>query len=198
MFSMGDREVQLIRIIDKVSVRALLVSLAERHLIDFKTLWQSKMTLADEDQYWDWQRKQQIYLSSSNTMFEGYAVECEQKTQGMMILKVGGERSRVEPDRKIVYVHSLATAPWNRSPLVQAELSSSADPSGFRSVGRVLLQFAQFRSISLGYEGLVGLHSLPTAEEFYRRMQMIDGGTDAEKDHLRYFEWYRPSVVSEV
>jgi hypothetical protein len=102
MVSMGDREVQLIRIIDKVSVRALLVSLAEKHLMDFKTLWQSKMTLADEDQYWDWQRKQQIYLSSSNPMFEGYAVECEKKTQGMMILKVGGERSRVEPDRKIV------------------------------------------------------------------------------------------------
>jgi hypothetical protein len=189
MGSMSDREVQLIRIIDKIPVRALLVSLAERHLIDFNTFWQSKMTSADEDQYWDWQRKQQVYLSSSNIMFEGYAIECEGKTQGMMILKIGGERSRVEPARKIVYVHSLATAPWNRA--------SSSDPNGFRAVGRILLEFAQFRSVSLGYGGLVGLHSLPTAEEFYRRMQMIDGGMDAEKDNLRYFEWYRPAVLSE-
>jgi hypothetical protein len=39
---------------------------------------------------------------------------------------------------------------------------------------------AQLRSEELGYGGLVGLHSLPGAEAFYRKMGMIDGGADAQ------------------
>ena len=58
-------------------------------------------------------------------------------------------------------------------------------------MGGALLRFARFRSEELDYGGLVGLHSLPTAEMFYRKMGMIDGGVDAEKENLTYFEWYR-------
>jgi hypothetical protein len=77
----------------------------------------------------------------------------------------------------------LATAPWNRL--------SNPDPRGFRAVGSALFRFARFRSEELGYGELVGLHSLPAAEAFYRKLGMIDGGADAEKDNLTYFEWYR-------
>lgn len=155
-----------------------------KHLDDFRTVWKEQLkTSADEDRYWDWNQKQRIYLAGGIDTYEGYAIECEGLTQGMMILQLRGYRSQIEPSRRLVYIHSLATAPWNRL--------SNPDPNGFRAVGSALLRFARFRSEELGYGGLVGLHSLPAAEMFYRKMGMIDGGADAEKDNMTYFEWYR-------
>lgn len=186
-------EVQLIRVRDSVAVPAWLTSLSTTHINDFRTAWKPRLrTSADEDQYWDWEQKQRIYLSGDEGIYEGYAIECEQMTQGLMLLKTQGYRSQVESNRLIVYVHSLATAPWNRITV--------PDPNGFRAVGRVLLKFARFRSEELGYGGLVGLHALPSAEEFYRKMGMLDGGADAEKENLVYFEWYRrrPSLLEEM
>lgn len=104
-------------------------------------------------------------------------------TQGLMLIATLGHRSWFEPRRRVVYVHFLATAPWNR-PLVQ-------DPPRYRLSGTLLLRFARQRSEQVGYLGLVGLHTLPEAEDFYRRMGMIDCGLDAEKDNLTYFEWYQ-------
>jgi hypothetical protein len=177
-------EVPLIRFRDAVSVIGSLVTLTTKHLDDFRTVWKEQLkTSADEDRYWDWNQKQRIYLAGGIDTYEGYAIECEGLTQGMMILQLRGYRSQIEATRRLVYIHSLATAPWNRL--------SSPDPNGFRSVGSALLRFARFRSEELGYGGLVGLHSLPAAEMFYRKMGMIDGGADAEKDNMTYFEWYR-------
>lgn len=177
-------EVPLIRVRDAASVIGSLVTLTTKHLDDFRTFWKEQLkTSADEDRYWDWDQKQRIYLAGGIDTYEGYAIECEGLTQGMMILQLRGYRSQIEPNRRLVYIHSLATAPWNRL--------SNPDPNGFRAVGSALLRFARFRSEALGYGGLVGLHSLPAAEMFYRKMGMIDGGADAEKDNMTYFEWYR-------
>lgn len=38
----------------------------------------------------------------------------------------------------------------------------------------------------------MGLHSLPGAEPFYRRLNMNECGPDAQKEGLIYFEWYTP------
>jgi hypothetical protein len=177
-------EVPLIRVRDAASVIGSLVTLTTKHLDDFRTVWKEQLkTSADEDRYWDWNQKQRIYLAGGIDTYEGYAIECEGLTQGMMILQLRGYRSQIEPNRRLVYIHSLATAPWNRL--------SNPDPNGFRAVGSALLRFARFRSEELGYGGLVGLHSLPAAEMFYRKMGMIDGGADAEKENMTYFEWYR-------
>lgn len=179
-------EVQLVRVKDAVSIAGSLVVLTRKHLDDFTTVWRERLRTSDDvDQYWDWEKKQRIYVAGGIGMYEGYAIECDQMTQGMMILQTRGYRSQVEASRRIVYVHSLATAPWNRI--------SNPDPNGFRAVGGALLRFAKYRSEQLGYGGLVGLHSLPTAEEFYRKMGMIDGGVDVDKEKLTYFEWYHPS-----
>jgi hypothetical protein len=177
-------EVPLIRIRDSTSVMGLLTPLTTKHLDDFSTVWWGEtQTSADEDQYWDWEKKQRIYLGSGIGMYESYAIECENLTQGMMLLQIRGYRSQVDLTRPLVYVHSLATAPWNRV--------SNSDTSGFRAVGGTLLRFAKLRSEELNYGGLVGLHSLPGAEVFYQKMGMIDGGSDPEKENLTYFEWYR-------
>ena len=186
-------DVQLIRVGDESAVAAWLVSLTVDHLEDFRTIWKDRLrTSADADQYWDWEQKQRLYLGSGEGRYEGYAIECEEMTQGLMLLQIQGQRFQVDPTRPLVYVLSLATAPWNRI--------TAPDPNGFRAVGRVLLKFAQFRSEELGYGGLVGLHSLPNAEKFYRKMGMLEGGTDAAKENLTYFEWYRrhPSLLEEM
>lgn len=178
-------EVPLIRVGDQVRVSGWLVNLTEKHINDFEAFWEERLrTTMDGDQYWDWEQKKRVYLQRDSAMYEGYAIEHEQITQGLMLLKTGGHRSWADPARRLVYVHSLATAPWNRL--------DNPEPVGFRAVGRALLKFAQFRSEALGYGGLVGLHSLPDAELFYRKMEMIDQGLDPEKENLRYFEWYRP------
>jgi glycine/D-amino acid oxidase-like deaminating enzyme len=104
-------------------------------------------------------------------------------TQGLMLIETLGNRSWFEPHRRVVYLHSLATAPWNR-PSIQ-------DPPRYRLVGTMLLRFARQLSEALGYGGLVGLHALPEAEDFYRRMSLIDCGLDAKKENLTYFEWYQ-------
>ncbi|UBF24184.1 GNAT family N-acetyltransferase [Kovacikia minuta CCNUW1] len=184
-------EVPIIRERDDQVVKALLVTLAEKHLHDFEGLWKQRLRSSEQaDQFWDWELKHRAYLSS--VAYEGYAIECEQITQGLMLIATQGHHSQFEPHRRLVYVHSLASAPWNR-PSLQT-------PVEFRAVGRTLLQFARFRSEELGYEGLVGLHALPGAEGFYRRMGMIDCGADGMKEDLTYFEWYcrRPSLLEEL
>jgi hypothetical protein len=178
-------EVPLIRSQDNALVMGWLVSFSQKHADDFATLWQRQLrTSADEDQYWDWNRKQRMYLQGMlKNLYEGYAIEYEQVTQGMMILQTGGYRSQVELSRRLVYVHSVATAPWNRA--------KGLESTGLKTVGSTLMDFARFRSEELGFGGLVGLHSLPSAEGFYRKMGLQDGGIDLSQG-LRYFEWYRP------
>jgi hypothetical protein len=109
-----------------------------------------------------------------------------------MLLQIRGQRSQIEPTCPVIYIHSLATAPWNRI--------TDPDPNGFRTVGRAMLQFARYRSEELNYGGLVGLHSLPSAEPFYRKMGMIDSGVDPSKENMIYFEWYRrrPTMLEEL
>jgi hypothetical protein len=115
--------------------------------------------------------------------YESYAIECEGMTQGLMLIAIGGYRSWVEPQRRLVYIHSIATAPWNRTQLQV--------PVEYRLVGTTLLEFARFRSYELGYGGLIGLHALPGAEGFYRKLNFMDCGVDEEKENLAYFEWYQ-------
>jgi hypothetical protein len=178
-------EVPLIRIRDRTAVSGYLVRLTAEHVADFKSIWQGQLRNSGEaDAGWDWEQKSRIYLSGAIALYEGYAIEFKAVTQGLMILQTGGYRSWADPGRRLVYVHSLATAPWNRL--------ANPDPNGFRAVGESFLRFSRFRSEALGFGGLVGLHSLPGAEEFYRKMNMKDWGLDGEKDDLRYFEWYQP------
>jgi len=184
-------EVPIIRESDGQVVSALLVSMGEKHLTDFEESWKGRLRRSEEeDEFWDWEFKERVYLSRAN--YEGYAIESEENTQGLMLIETREHRSQFEPYRRLVYVHSLATAPWNR-PSLQT-------PVEYRAIGSTLLQFARYRSEELGYDGLVGLHALPGAEGFYRKMGMIECGADERKENLTYFEWYRrrPSLLDEL
>ena len=88
-------EVPLIRVRDAASMSGLLVPLTTKHLDDFRIVWRERLrTSADEDQYWDWEQKQRIYLAGGMGLYEGYAIECEQLTQGMMLIQIRGYRWR--------------------------------------------------------------------------------------------------------
>lgn len=182
MSSLVNESVQLLRVRDRQPVEAWLRSLNQKHLGDFKQFWKPLlMASSTVDQFWDWEFKARTYGTRLGA--EQYAIECEGMTQGLMLLETLGHRSWVEVSRRIVYVRSLATAPWNRPPLKK--------PPDYRLVGTVLLQFARYRSEELDYGGLVGLHALPGAEGFYRASGMMDCGADEDEDNLVYFEHYR-------
>lgn len=175
------KTIQLLHATDGQLIDALLLTLNDNHLNDFENLWKPLLqTSSEADRYWDWVAKTRVYRLDT---FETYAIECEQLTQGLMMIEVGVHHSQVDRSRRVVYVHSLATAPWNR-PSIQ-------NPPQYRTVGATLLRFARYRSSELGYGGLVGLHALPEAEAFYERMNMMNCGADPNMDNLTYFEWYR-------
>ena len=184
-------EVPLIRGSSGATVIGLLVTLTEKHLDNYETFWKARLQEAEAaDKYFDWEWKQRVLVSSGEV--EGYAIEHEQMTQGLMMIRTRGRRSFFDESRRIVYVSRLATAPWNRADL--------QTPVEFRAVGGTFMRFAQLRSEELGYGGLVGVHSLPEAEAFYRKLKMADCDLDEDYENLRYFEWYRPrpSLMDEL
>jgi hypothetical protein len=161
-------------------VQAQLDRMQPRHLDDFETLWRGMLLeLNEEDAFWSWAMKKR--LSNNDDRFEAYAIEYEGLTQGLMWLETQWHRSWLNPNHRLVYVEALASAPWNRQNL--------EDPPYLKGVGSALLLFARQRSVSLGYQGRVGLHSLPEAEEFYQRQNMPDYEQDPDKEDLRYFEF---------
>lgn len=178
--------VSLIRGYDQRSIEARLLDLQPRHVDDFQSLWQAQLRQSSqEDKYWDWAFKERLTLRDVN--YEGYAIEYEDRTQGLMMLETQWHSSQFYPDKRLVYVAALSVAPWNRY-LIQ-------NPPQFKAVGSALLSFSRLRSVELGYGGRVGLHALPGATGFYERKNMMrldpdpDDCIDADEEALTYFEY---------
>lgn len=179
---------KLVRVRDLAKVDAAIVSLSAKHLADFDTFWKSRLqTSSEEDRHWDWVNK---YLKLSTPNYEKYAVECESITQGLMILELDCYRSRLEPNKSIVYLDYLNTAPWNR-PSIQ-------NPPSYKGVGTALFTLAVKRSFALDYKGRLCLHALPSAEGFYTKLKMVDFGCDPDKQNLKYFELASDKAVEIV
>lgn len=169
----------LLRLQDQQVVYADLLPLSSDHLGQFERMWKPMLRPSGEqDSHWDWVRKHRD--TSKLLSYEGYALECNQITEGLMLLECDFHRSRLEPGKNLIYVDSLATAPWNR-PSIQ-------DPPDYKGVGVALITFAIQHSIDLEYKGRVGLHSLPDAEGFYKKLKMVDFGHDEHYQNLTYFE----------
>ena len=178
--------VSLVRGHDQQTVEARLLDLQPRHVADFQSLWQAQLRqFSQEDKYWDWAFKERLTIRDVN--YEGYAVEYEGCTQGLMMLETQWHSSQFYPGASLVYVATLSVAPWNRYPI--------QNPPQFKTVGSALLTFSRLRSVELGYGGRVGLHALPAAEGFYERKNMMrldpdpDNRIDADEESLTYFEY---------
>ncbi|MEL6556438.1 MAG: GNAT family N-acetyltransferase [Cyanobacteria bacterium J06621_11] len=166
-------------------VEATLLDAVPRHVTSFQQDWKPMLRqFSQEDKYWDWAFKQQS--ADNHGRYECYAIEADEQTQGLMFLETQWHKSRMSANQPLVFVDALSAAPWNRAQIGR--------PPRFKRVGSVLLEFARTRSEALGYEGRVGLESLPEAEGFYERRNMIrfepefDPYVDDELP-LAYFEY---------
>jgi len=179
--------IQLLRVRDGQVVDAILTEVTQKHLNDAATLWEPLLQSSGaEDEYWDWVAK-----SRRATLLPGdelYAIECKGVTQGLMTIDVLKKRCQIESQlrQRLVYIRALATAPWNRPAIT--------NPPTYKGVGGNLIDFAFARSYELGYQGRIGLHALPSALGFYRKLRvgLLDCGLDPEEpDNLIYLETLR-------
>jgi hypothetical protein len=180
------QSVQLMRGTDGQTAAAGLTEIAQRHIDDYQNLWHELLQrYQQEDKFWSWAFKQQVFLSQNN--YEGYAIEVAGRTEGLMMIETQQHRSQLAVGQPLVYIMSIASAPWNRRLILR--------PPEFQGVGTALLLFARQRSIDLGYGGRVGLHALPDAERFYENRHMIQIDPDPEEyldpdePSLTYFEY---------
>lgn len=134
---------------------------------------------------WNWAVKA-LQMSVAR---RGFAVERSNRVEGMMLLAPAGIQARLPAatGSPLVYVDYIEAAPWNNRAFV-------ASPE-FRGVGLRLMQAAVQCSSDAGWDGRVGLHSLPQAAQFYTRTcGMVSLGPDPTSAGLTYFELDRNSV----
>ena len=181
---------------------AIFRELDQKNFDDFENHWRpilvagrARVSSSDEaatinvqDSHWEWVDKA---IDAQRIMGrDTFAVECADRTQGLMLTDVGFGRLPSHHGRELVYVELLATAPWNRPKLVP-------DPI-FKGAGRVLISTAISLSVDLGFGGRIGLHSLPQSESWYRD---IGGFTHVEFDpakKMHIFEMTESDAVAFV
>jgi hypothetical protein len=82
----------------------------------------------------------------------------------------------------LVYLDYIEVAPWN--------LRTPVEPvPRFSYVGARLVQHLVLVSTAAGFDGRVGLHSLPQSEATYAGWGMTRLGHDPDYDDLIYFEF---------
>jgi len=129
--------------------------------------------------HWNWAQK--TAQVQGLLAFRGFSVVVQGVTQGLA--QVNLTKSAREPSqagKPLVYIEYLEVAPWNRPEL-------GATPR-LRGLGSALMTAAITLSEDEGFKGRIGLHSLPQADDFYRRCGMTDLGPDRACQNLRYFE----------
>ncbi len=190
-------EVSTIYLLDVASgegVEAELCDAIEQaQLDDWQTQWQPALFAVLQDlarrgvpmnqwpQSWHWNWTQKTARVQGLLAFRGFSVVAQGVTQGLA--QVDLTKSAREPSqagKPLVYLDYVEVAPWNRP-----ELGS---PSRLRGVGSALITAAVALSGEEGFKGRIGLHSLPQADAFYRKIGMTDLGQDAAYQNLRYFE----------
>lgn len=165
------------------------------HVDDFERLWlpamierRNQLTSDSEvkssnleDFGWHWRKKQAS--REKRLDWESFAVECEGITQGMMFVRtVGFARASGQERLPLIYIDLVSVAPWNH-------FGFSSLPK-YKGIGTLFIGAAVSLSMSEGFEGRVGLHSLPQSESFYRDYcKMSELAPDPDKQSLIYFEF---------
>lgn len=129
--------------------------------------------------HWDWSRK--TAGVQGLLAFRGFSVVALGETQGLAqvdLTKTAREAN--QRGKPLVYIDYLEVAPWNRPELGTAPR--------LRGVGSALVTAVVALSEDEGFKGRLGLHSLPQADDFYRKIGMTDLGQDPAYQNLRYFE----------
>lgn len=169
-------------------------AIEETQLVDWQAKWWPVLTSALRElaghgvppehwprrTLWDWREKTERVRNL--LAFKGFCVVAEGETQGLAQINLNPvARELTQVGKPMVGLEYLEVAPWNRADLF-------AVPR-FRGVGTALLAAAVQLSIEEGFKGRVGLHSLPSADDFYRSRGMTDLGSDPAHQRLTYFEF---------
>lgn len=185
------RPTRLLRRSDEKLVHAeILNEISRDEVINIHMDWQPERLAAlknlrsqgkpwPENWHWDWSTK------ADNLNFLAYrcfAVECEGRAQGLMMIATIGWRGRIDNQigKPVLYIEYIESAPWDLAGLVETPR--------FSGVGIALIRTAIQVSADEGFAGRIALHSLPQSQPFYRRY-MHDLGIDASHgENLCYFE----------
>jgi len=137
------------------------------------------------DRHWDWRRKCAVAPGSNR---KAYALLNGGHVEAVMMLLFGRSSRAGTESLPLIYVDFLAAAPWNRSAIQR--------PERFRGMGKMMLGTAVEVSRMNKLDGRCGLHSLASAEGFYRRIGMQDFGIDSSYYDMTYFEFDAHSAMA--
>lgn len=99
-------QTQLFDIRENCYCNARIVEISDRHVLDFEEYWIPQLEeLGEEDKYWDWAFKKRMAFNEDN--IEGYAIECNNTTQGLLSLETRFHRSWLDETQKIVYIKTI-------------------------------------------------------------------------------------------
>ena len=174
----------------------LFDEISDEHLSLWQNTWLPAMAEAakripkakwPQDLHWDWSKK--TAHARGFIGLRSFCIVVGGRLQGMMQVDCTREaRLPVQARKPLVYVDFLSTAPWNRKEIIQ--------PHEFRGVGRVLLLAAVQLSLDEEFQGRIGLHSLPQADDFYStKCGMTSLGKDSRYQNLTYFEMTREQAA---
>ncbi|MBA1159213.1 GNAT family N-acetyltransferase [Microvirga mediterraneensis] len=169
-------------------------AIEQAQLDDWQTKWQPELFAVLQElarkgvpmgqwpQSWHWNWAQKTAQVQGLLAFRGFSVVAQGETQGLAQIDLTKScRGPSQAGKPLVYIDYLEVAPWNRP-----ELGSMPR---LRGVGTALVTAAVALSEDEGFKGRIGLHSLPQAEDFYRRRcGMTDLGADQAYQNLTYFE----------
>ncbi|MCK1541822.1 GNAT family N-acetyltransferase [Bradyrhizobium sp. 179] len=168
-------------------------AIEQAQLDDWQTKWRPALltTLQDlvrkgvpieqwpQSWHWDWSKK--TTRVQGLLAFRGFSIVAQGETQGLAQVDLTkAAREANQRGKPLVYLDYLEVAPWNRPDLANAPR--------LRGVGTALITAAVALSEDEGFKGRLGLHSLPQADNFYRKIGMTDLGQDTAYQNLRYFE----------
>lgn len=138
-----------------------------------------------EDAHWDWLVKSYLYKADEYDWF--YLIVEDQVEAVCLIYHPKG--SAID-EADIFYVEYVAVAPWNRNNPMQKQK--------FKGLGTILIKRAvQFSIDALGLRPGFSLHSLPSAEGYYRHLGMQDF-PERQKERLKYFEMPEENALTFV
>jgi hypothetical protein len=119
--------------------------------------------------HWDWARKT-VHVHGL-LAFRGFSIVAQGVTQGLAQINLSkSARELSQTGKPLGYVEYLEVAPWN--------WPQPGSSPRLRGVGTALMTAAVTLSDKEGFKGRIGLHSLPQADDFYRRCGMTDLGAD--------------------
>lgn len=135
---------------------------------------------------WNWENKE-VQLKQFGVSF--YGIEYAGQLQGLMKVDLAKHSARIptQTGEGVAYVDYLEVAPWN----IREIASELGQEQRFGVVGVNLYAAAVLLSQEAGFEGRVGLHSLPhpKTEQFYQKTcRMLPLQRDKAKEDLLYLE----------